>query len=92
MLQVIEARDLAGGMARQRQRQFLGRDSDPVVTHAAELDPALLDIDVHRRRAGVEAVFQQFLQHGCRALYDLAGGDLIDQLGWQLRNGHAGIL
>ena len=39
-------------------------------------------------RAGVEAVLDQFLDHGRRALDDLAGGDLVDQLLGEHPDGH----
>src|SRR5690606_37180490 len=56
-----------------------GGDATTVVTHAQQLDPALLDIDVDTPGAGVQAVFQQFLGHRCRALDHLASGDLVGQ-------------
>ncbi len=44
-----------------------------------EPDAAVLDVDRHVARAGVERVFDEFLDDGGRALDDLAGGDLVDE-------------
>ena len=38
------------------------------------------DVDGDLAGAGVEAVLDQFLDDGCGALDDLAGGDLVDQV------------
>jgi hypothetical protein len=38
---------------------------------------------------GVETVLDQFLHHGRRPLDDLAGSDLVNQVTWQLLDGHA---
>ena len=76
-LEVVDAADLAGRVARQRQYQFVGRNADAVVTHAAQLGAAFFDLDLDRAGARVETVLDQFLDHGRRALDDLAGGDLV---------------
>ncbi len=53
--------------------------------------PAGHDIDLQTARTGIEAVLNQFLDHGCRALHNLAGGDLVDQVTGKLLNRHASI-
>ena len=78
-LQVVERGDLAGGVARERERQFLGRDAAAVVAHAQQADAAALDVDLDAARAGIQRVLDQFLDHGRRALDHLAGGDLVDE-------------
>ncbi|MNN22664.1 hypothetical protein D3C81_1360310 [compost metagenome] len=66
-------------MTGQRQRQVIGRDAAAIVTHPQQLDPALLDINIDALGAGVEAVFQQFLDHRGRTFNHLTGGDLVRQ-------------
>ena len=39
-------------------------------------------------RAGVERVLDELLDHGCRALDDLARGDLVDERAFEDPNGH----
>ena len=51
-----------------------------VVAHAHQADAAALDVDLDALRAGVEAVFDQFLDDRGRPLDHLAGGDLVDEL------------
>ena len=89
-LEVLDAADLAGGMAGERERQLGGRDAGPVVTHPDQLGAAALDLDLDRTRAGVEAVLDQFLDHRRRALDHLAGRDLVDELLGQDTDGHRG--
>jgi len=38
-------------------------------------------VDLQAACAGVDGVFDQFLDDRCRAFDDLAGGDLVRQLG-----------
>ena len=46
--------------------------ADPVVAHAHQPATALLEIDIHRRRARVEGILHQLLHHGRRALDDFS--------------------
>ena len=78
-LQVLQRGDLAGGVARHRQRQFVRRDAAPVVADADQAGAALLQVDVHPPGTGIQRVFDQLLDHRRRALDHLAGGDLVDQ-------------
>ncbi len=71
--------ELGRGMPRQRERQLLARDAATVVHHADALHAAAGDVDLDLRRAGIERVLEQLLQHRARPLDDLAGGDLADQ-------------
>src|SRR6185437_8286488 len=77
--QVIEARDLAGRVRRQRQRQFVRRDARAVVAHADQAHATLLDLDIDATRTGIEAVLGQLLHHRRGAFDHLTGGDLVDQ-------------
>ena len=51
-----------------------------VVGDADELAAAGFDFDADARGAGVERVFEEFFDHGGRAVDDLAGGDLVGDL------------
>ena len=89
LLQVFQITNLAGGVPGQRQRQVIGRNAAAIIAHPQQLDAALLDVDVNAFGTGVEAVFQQLLDHRRRSLHHLAGGDLVRQP-WaeQLDAGH----
>ncbi len=72
--------DLAGRVARERQQQLVALDAAAVVAHAAQAHAALFDLDFDAARAGIDAVLDQLLEHGRRALDHLARGDLMDEL------------
>ena len=79
-LEVVEARDLAGGMAPQRHHELLARDAQAVVLDRDQ--PHAAGRQSHRdlRRARVERVVEQLAHHRGRAFDHLARGDLADQL------------
>ena len=72
--------DLARRMARQRERQLAPGDSAAVVAYPDELRPSRQDIDLYLAGARIETVLDEFFHHRRRALDDLAGGDLVDQV------------
>ena len=72
----------------QGEREFLGGDAGAVVAHADQADPAVLDVDRHLARSGVERVLDQFLDDGRRALDDLARSDLVDERAFEDTDGH----
>ncbi len=89
-LEILEAGDLAGRVAREREAQLGGADAFAVVLDLDALRAACVERDGDRARAGVEAVLEQLLQHRCRPLDYLAGGDLADeQLGQDANGAHA---
>ncbi len=91
LFEVVEARDLAGGVARECQRQVLRVHAAAIVRDLELLDAALHQADADLGGAGIEAVLQQFLHHRGRALHHFAGGDLADQGVWKEANrGHGG--
>ncbi len=71
--------DLAGRVARKRERQLLALDAAAVVGDDDAPDAARLEPDFDATGAGVERVFDQFLDHRGRPLDHLAGSDLADQ-------------
>ena len=79
-LEIIERGDLAGGVAGERQGQLVGGDAAAVVAHADQADAAALDVDLDAAGAGVQAVLDELLDDGGRALDHFAGGDLVDEL------------
>ncbi|MCY1259446.1 hypothetical protein D9M68_187560 [compost metagenome] len=66
-------------MARQGQRQVVGGNAAAIVAHPQQLHAALLHFDVDAPGTGIQAVFQQFLDHRGRPLDHFAGGDLVGQ-------------
>ena len=91
MFKIVKRGDLAGGVARQRKRQFFGGDANAVVSNPDQAHAAFFQLDLDARRAGIERVLQQFLHHGRRTLDDFAGCDLVDQGVRELLDGHGGI-
>ena len=79
-------------MPGQRQFHFIFGNAGSVVTDADQFLPARLDIDDDRTCTGIQAVFHEFFYNRGRPLDDFAGSDLIDQVAWQLANGHNRIL
>ena len=80
-LEILEAVDLAGGVAGQREREILARNAAAVVADADQATAALLDLHADIRGPGIQAVLHQFLDHGSRSFDHFAGGDLVDQVG-----------
>ncbi len=78
-LQIIQIGNLAGGMARQGQRQILMGDAATIIAHPQQLHAALLDIDINASSAGIQAVFQQLLDDRGRPFHHFTGGDLVGQ-------------
>ena len=65
----------------------LARGDRAVVADPDESDSAALDIDFYAARPGIQAVLDELLDHGGRALDHLAGSDLVDELIGQYLNG-----
>ncbi len=88
--EVVEAGNLARGVTRQGQLEFVAFDALAVIADPHQLLSAGDDLDLHGLGAGVEAVLDQFLDHRGRALDDLAGSDLVDEVTGELLDGHPG--
>ena len=84
--EIVGVVQFAGGVAGKGQRQIVGVDAAAVVDDANQFDAALLDFDIDARAAGVNGVFEQFLDDAGRPLDDLASGDLGDDVGRKLAN------
>src|SRR5215469_9729033 len=61
----------------ERQQRIVVRHPVPVVNHADHPLPAPLCLDSHDRGAGVQGIFEQFLDDGCRTLHYLARRDPV---------------
>ena len=84
--QVRRIADLAGGVARQRERRVLAPHPLAVVAHPDERLPPVLDRDANRSGAGIERVLDELLYDRGRPLDHLAGGDLVRDLRREHRN------
>ena len=84
--QVVRRPDLAGRVPLERQSRVLRRHPLAIVLDADEPLAAELGGDGDAPRARVEAVLDQLLDNGGRALDHLSGRDLIRQPRWQLVN------
>ena len=83
-------------MSRQREFELRLADSLAVIANTDQLLPARDNIYLDRLSARIQAVLNKFLDHGRRAFDNLAGGDLVNQVIWELLDWHpadyAGIL
>jgi len=79
-LQVLDPVDLGGGVLADRGTGRRLVHPVPVVGDRDGFGAPGLDVDVDSGRPGVEAVLDQFLHDGRRALDHLAGRDLGDGL------------
>ena len=65
-------------MTGEGQRQIVGVDAAAVIDDANQFGAALLDLDIDAPAAGIDGVFEQFLDDAGGSFDDLAGGDLAD--------------
>ncbi len=77
--QLGQAGDLAGGVALERQRQFIDGNALAVVFDDSAAHAAAGQAHGDLAGAGIERVVDQFAHHRGRALDHLAGRDLADQ-------------
>src|SRR6516165_7581678 len=61
----------------ERQQRVVVGHPVPVVNHADHPLPAHLCLDSHGRGTGVQGIFEQFLDDGCRTLHHLARRDPV---------------
>src|SRR2546422_7362365 len=90
-VEVRVARQLRRRLALDGPRQLLGRHAHAVVGHTHERRAAVAQVHRDGGGAGVKRVLDQLLGGRRRALDDLAGGDLVDQvIGEPSNAGHEG--
>jgi hypothetical protein len=63
----------------QRQNQLIFFDAAAVVDDADQLDSAFLQVHLDGTAAGIQAVFQEFLEYRSRSFDDFTGSNLADQ-------------
>ena len=78
--QVVARAQLGSGVAFKGQESIVAHHAAAVIGDAYELASAALDRNHDAGGAGVERIFQQFLDHRCRPVDDLARRDLIGHL------------
>ncbi len=79
-MQVLDARNLAGSVAFEREARVFFDHPFAVVDDANAREPRLLGLDRDPPRAGVERVLDQLLDDARRPLDHLAGGDLVREI------------
>ena len=75
-------------MAGQRQRQLSLGNTAAVIANRDLPYAAAVNIDRYFSRAGIDTVFEKFLDHRSGTVNDLARSDLIDQMIRELLNRH----
>ena len=78
-IQIVERCDLAGRMARERESELAGGNTESVVAHPDQTGSSRFELDVNRRRIRIERVLDELLDHRRGALHDLPGRDLVRQ-------------
>jgi hypothetical protein len=77
-----------GGVALDRKHQVGARHALAIIGHADETAATAVGEDIDAARAGVECIFQKFLDDARRALDDLARGNAVDGGFGKLADGH----
>ena len=78
--QILGALDFAGGMAFEAEQRVIAAHAEAVVGDANQAASAGADFDGDFLRAGIEGIFDQFLNDAGRPLDHFAGGDLVGDL------------
>ena len=73
-------------MARQCQRQFVSRHAKPIVGDTDQGLAAFGNTNVYTPRPGVQCVFNQFLDGGCRSFDHFARSNAINRCFVKLAN------
>jgi hypothetical protein len=81
--QIVDAGHLAGGVAGKGADGIIRLHALAVVTHGDQADAGVFQLDADVPGAGVDGVFNQFLDDGSRPLHHFAGGDLVRHFGRQ---------
>ena len=79
---------LARCVRRNRERQFIARNSTTIVTHANEFRSTAFDFHENAARTSINCVLDEFLHHACRSLHHFACSDLIDEFRREHANRH----
>ncbi|MNV83389.1 hypothetical protein D3C71_1771920 [compost metagenome] len=80
----MQVADLAGGVAAQGNRQFFAGNATAVVFHRDQAHAACQQAHRDAGGARIERVVHQLAHDGGRAFHHFTGGNLADQLVWQV--------
>ena len=78
--QILHVAQFAGGVALEGQQRVVAQHAAAVVHDADQPAAAGFHLDAQIGRAGVERVFEQFLDDRSGPFHHLAGGDLVGDL------------
>ncbi len=78
--QILDVAQLAGGVALEGQQGVVAQHAAAIVDDADQAPAAGFDFDAEIGGAGVERVFEQFLDDRSGPLHHFAGGDLVGDL------------
>ncbi len=78
--QIVGGAELRSGVALEGEQRVVAYHAAAVVHDADELAAAAFDLDADAGGAGIERVFEQFLDHGRGTVHHFAGGDLVGDL------------
>lgn len=85
---ILFAVDPGSGISFKQKIHIRKLYSRAVVFYADERFPAVMDIYLDRRRSRIQAVFNQFLEDGCRPFYDISRYEPIDKVFWKSTDSH----
>ena len=77
---VSQTSDLLRRMSLKAKDRVVAGHALAVITYRDKPTAAEFDIDLNASCSGVDRIFDQFFDDGCRTLNDLARGDLICQI------------
>ena len=83
--------ELGGGVTVDGERQIGVCHAAAVVGDADAATSAAIGENIDPAGAGIDGVFDQFLDHARWALHHLAGGDAVDELFRELADGHGSM-
>ncbi len=78
MAEIVIVGQLGGGVARDGERQFVPRHATAIVDHLDERAAAFGNAHLDTPGAGIDGVFDQFLNRRSGAFDDFPGGDAVD--------------
>ena len=89
--EVVGGAELAGGVGGEGEAEVVGVDAASVVDDADEVESAVFEVDIDAGGAGVDTVFEEFLDGAGGPFDHLPGGDLRDDLGGQQLDARHGV-
>ena len=78
-LKVLQASNLAGGVAHHGERQVVFIDALPIVGNSNSTDTPFFEGNGNTAGLCIDCVLEQFFDHRCRPFNDFASRNLADQ-------------